>query len=189
MEDSQWNKRLSLLNHRYMREYGIAREDEIIEKAWRTLELFCVGKEARKSLQVRRNDISPSSALRRCGIIWLRKHESSRARLRPDSLGITMSTQTPQISMLVLKCLRSTISTPTPPSSRLACDLFTSNSVFRHSSRPFSLCQRLRGNSRQGVLLLIDHRPGSVFRLSWMTLSICHTRTSLCSHNRPAWTH
>lgn len=54
MEDSQWNKRLSLLTHRCLREYGIARETEIIEKAWKTLELFCVGYEARESLQVRK---------------------------------------------------------------------------------------------------------------------------------------
>lgn len=53
LDNSQWNKRLSLLTHRYLREFGIAREDEIIEKAWRTLELFCVGEEATKSLQVR----------------------------------------------------------------------------------------------------------------------------------------
>lgn len=34
-------------------EYGITREKEIIEKAWKTLELFCVSEEARKSLLVR----------------------------------------------------------------------------------------------------------------------------------------
>lgn len=55
LDDSQWNKRLSLLTHRYLREYGIAREDEIIEKAWETLELFCVEGEARKSLLVRKH--------------------------------------------------------------------------------------------------------------------------------------
>lgn len=53
LEDSQWNKRLSLLAHRYLREFGLTREDDIIEKAWKTLELFCVGEEAEESLQVR----------------------------------------------------------------------------------------------------------------------------------------
>ncbi len=63
LEDSQWNNRLSLLTHRYLREYGIAREDEIIEKAWKTLELFCVGEEAKKSLQVRTANVSQSTTL------------------------------------------------------------------------------------------------------------------------------
>ena len=67
MEDSQWNKRLSLLTHRYLREFGIAREKEIIEKAWRTLELFCVEDEARKSLQVRRSSALLLIVLMRCG--------------------------------------------------------------------------------------------------------------------------
>jgi hypothetical protein len=53
LDDSQWNNRLSLLTHRFLREYGIEREDEIVDKAWKTLELFCVGEEAIKSLQVR----------------------------------------------------------------------------------------------------------------------------------------
>ncbi|KAF7513859.1 hypothetical protein GJ744_006473 [Endocarpon pusillum] len=53
LEDSQWNKRLSLLAHRYLREFGLTREDDIIAKAWKTLELFCVGEEAEESLQVR----------------------------------------------------------------------------------------------------------------------------------------
>ncbi len=43
---------MSLLTHRYLREYGIDREDEIVEKAFRTLEVFCVGEEAKASLEV-----------------------------------------------------------------------------------------------------------------------------------------
>jgi hypothetical protein len=44
---------MSLLTHRYLIEYGIDREEEIVEKAFRTLELFCVGNEAKESLEVR----------------------------------------------------------------------------------------------------------------------------------------
>jgi hypothetical protein len=47
---SQWNKGMSMLTHRYLRGYGIDREDEIIDKAFCTLELFCVGGEAKQSL-------------------------------------------------------------------------------------------------------------------------------------------
>jgi hypothetical protein len=53
LDASQWNKRMSLLTHRYLIEYGIDREEEIVEKAFRTLELFCVGKAAKHSLEVR----------------------------------------------------------------------------------------------------------------------------------------
>jgi hypothetical protein len=53
LESSQWNKRFSLLTHRYLKEYGIRREEEIIEKAWKTMELFCIDDSARNSLQVR----------------------------------------------------------------------------------------------------------------------------------------
>jgi hypothetical protein len=53
LDASQWNKRMSLLTHRYLIEYGLDREDEIVEKAFRTLELFCVGTEAKQSLEVR----------------------------------------------------------------------------------------------------------------------------------------
>ena len=52
LQTAQWNQRMSLLTHRYLREYGIDREDEIVEKAFRTLELFCVGEEAKMSLEV-----------------------------------------------------------------------------------------------------------------------------------------
>jgi hypothetical protein len=52
LEPSQWNKRMSLLTHRYLREYGIDREEEIVDKAFRTLALFCVGDEAMQSLEV-----------------------------------------------------------------------------------------------------------------------------------------
>lgn len=53
LDASQWNKRMSLLTHRYLIEYGLDREDDIVEKAFRTLELFCVGMEAKQSLEVR----------------------------------------------------------------------------------------------------------------------------------------
>ena len=44
---------MSLLTHRYLREYGVDREEEIVDKAFRTLGLFCVGDEAKQSLEVR----------------------------------------------------------------------------------------------------------------------------------------
>lgn len=44
---------MSLLTHRYLREYGADREEEIVDKAFRTLGLFCVGEEAKRSLEVR----------------------------------------------------------------------------------------------------------------------------------------
>jgi hypothetical protein len=59
LPDNQWDKRLSMLAHRYVREYGIAREEQAIEKAWQTLALFCVGEEAEASLQVRADPTSP----------------------------------------------------------------------------------------------------------------------------------
>lgn len=52
LDASQWNKRMSMLTHRYLRGYGIDREDEIIDKAFCTLELFCVGDEAKQNLEV-----------------------------------------------------------------------------------------------------------------------------------------
>jgi hypothetical protein len=53
---------MSLLTHRYLIEYGIDREEEVVEKAFRTLELFCVGNVAKYSLEVR----SPQSNLSDC---------------------------------------------------------------------------------------------------------------------------
>jgi hypothetical protein len=38
-------KRMSMLTRRYLREYGIDREDGIVDKASCTLELLCVGDE------------------------------------------------------------------------------------------------------------------------------------------------
>ena len=52
LDASQWNKRMSMLTHRYLRGYGIDREDEIIDRAFCTLELFCVGDEAKQSRDV-----------------------------------------------------------------------------------------------------------------------------------------
>jgi len=43
---------MSMLTHRYLRGYDIDREDEIIDKAYCTLELFCIGDEAKQSLEV-----------------------------------------------------------------------------------------------------------------------------------------
>lgn len=63
LEDSEWNKRLSLLAHRHLREFGLTREDDIIEKAWKTLELFCVGEEAEESLQVRTGSSRSTTSL------------------------------------------------------------------------------------------------------------------------------
>lgn len=50
LEDRQWSKRRSLLTHRYLRELGIARKEQIVENAWNTLEMFCVGVAAKKKL-------------------------------------------------------------------------------------------------------------------------------------------
>lgn len=43
---------MSLLTHRYLREYGIDRSEEIVEKTFCTLGLFCVCDETKQSLQV-----------------------------------------------------------------------------------------------------------------------------------------
>ena len=40
-----------MLTHRYLGGYGIDRKDEIIDKAFCTLELFYVGNEAKQSLE------------------------------------------------------------------------------------------------------------------------------------------
>lgn len=45
----------------------MARENEIIEKAWKTLEMFCVGEEAGRSLKVRRTIAPPLIVLLHCG--------------------------------------------------------------------------------------------------------------------------
>jgi len=42
-----------MLTHRYLGGYGIDREDEIIGKAFCTLELFCVGDEAKQSFEAK----------------------------------------------------------------------------------------------------------------------------------------
>jgi hypothetical protein len=66
-------------------------------------------------------------------------------------------------------------------------DLFASNSACRDSSRLSATLLRLGDSFRHGVLPLIDHHPGSVFHPSWMTRSICHIQTYLCSRIHPAW--
>jgi hypothetical protein len=52
LDASQWNKRMSILIHWSLREYGTDREEEIVDMAFRTLELLCVGDEAKQSLEV-----------------------------------------------------------------------------------------------------------------------------------------
>ena len=52
LDAPQWNKWMSILIHWSLREYGIDREEEIVDMAFRTLELFCVSDEAKQSLEV-----------------------------------------------------------------------------------------------------------------------------------------
>lgn len=52
LSDADWHSRLSLLTHRYQREDTFLSDPDIVEKSFRTLELFCVGSEAKESLLV-----------------------------------------------------------------------------------------------------------------------------------------
>jgi len=52
LDDLEWNNRLSLLTYRYYRENSFLSDPDIVEKAFKTLELFCVSDVARDSLLV-----------------------------------------------------------------------------------------------------------------------------------------
>ena len=62
---------MALLTHRYLREHSIDREEEIVEKAFRTLGLFCVGDEAKQSLEVRTPHFKHGNCEQRIQVFWI----------------------------------------------------------------------------------------------------------------------